>query len=132
MDEFHNVTEIIDGDDQQTVRREGDYWTIIYEKKVLRMKDSNGVRHLAYLLLHPHESIGAVEIERNTGRIAERGSDPVSRERARVNVTRSLSIVLQRITEHHPALGRHLKSTVRTGMFCTYTPDPRVRTVWES
>jgi hypothetical protein len=47
-------------------------------------------------------------------------------------VTRSISAALKRIATHHPALGRHLAATVRTGTFCTYTPDPRASIEWKS
>jgi hypothetical protein len=36
---------------------------------------------------------------------------------------------LDRIAEVNPALGRHLRRSVRTGTFCVYDPDPDV--VWE-
>jgi hypothetical protein len=28
-------------------------------------------------------------------------------------------------------LGRHLSSTIRTGRYCSYTPDPRAPITWE-
>jgi hypothetical protein len=31
----------------------------------------------------------------------------------------------------NPALGRHLSATIRTGRYCSYTPDPRVPIAWE-
>jgi len=52
-------------------------------------------------------------------------------ERARVNVTRAVKAVLERITEQSPALGRHLGATLRTGQFCVYVPDPRSPIRWE-
>ena len=51
-------------------------------------------------------------------------------ERARVSVTRAIRASLERIAEQHVPLGAHLEATVRTGMFCSYTPDPRVPIVW--
>jgi tetratricopeptide (TPR) repeat protein len=51
-------------------------------------------------------------------------------ERARVNVTRTVAAVLKRIASGSPALGQHLAATIRTGYFCSYTPDPRVPVVW--
>ena len=54
-----------------------------------------------------------------------------SAERARVNVTRAIRSALDRIGEHDPALGRHLTSTIRTGIYCSYAPDPRVPTTWQ-
>jgi CheY-like chemotaxis protein len=52
-------------------------------------------------------------------------------ERARVNVTRTIKGVLDRITEQSPALGEHLAATVRTGQYCVYVPDPRSPLRWE-
>jgi hypothetical protein len=52
-------------------------------------------------------------------------------ERARLNVTRALRTALRNITDAHPSLGRHLATTVRTGMMCTYQPDPRVPLHWD-
>ncbi len=43
-------------------------------------------------------------------------------ERARVNVTRSIRSSIAAIGESSPALGGHLKATVRTGTFCAYLP----------
>lgn len=51
-------------------------------------------------------------------------------ERARASVTRAIRQAMDRIEQHHPALGRHLNSTVRTGTFCTYVPDSRIGSEW--
>jgi pimeloyl-ACP methyl ester carboxylesterase len=47
-------------------------------------------------------------------------------ERARINVTRAIKIALERIAEHNPALAALLTSSIRTGMFCSYTADARL------
>ncbi len=52
-------------------------------------------------------------------------------ERARVSVTRAIKAVLQRIAEHSPALEQHFETTMRTGQFCAYVPDPRSPLRWE-
>lgn len=52
-------------------------------------------------------------------------------ERARVSATRAIKSALKRIREHSPELGEHLDATVRTGTFCSYTPDPRVPIHWD-
>jgi CheY-like chemotaxis protein len=52
-------------------------------------------------------------------------------ERARVNVTRAIKSVLDRIAENSPALGDHLAATLRTGLFCAYLPDPQSPLRWE-
>lgn len=53
-----------------------------------------------------------------------------SAERARVNVTRTIRAALKRITENHPVLGRHLTQTIKTGSYCSYSPDPRLPITW--
>jgi hypothetical protein len=51
-------------------------------------------------------------------------------ERARVNITRSIRAVLSRVREHSPTLAGHLDATIRTGTFCSYSPDPRAPIIW--
>ena len=51
-------------------------------------------------------------------------------ERARFSVSKALRTALKRITAEHPELGRHLRSTVRTGSFCVYEPDSRLPGTW--
>jgi hypothetical protein len=53
-------------------------------------------------------------------------------ERARINVTRAIKGVLQKLDESSPALAGHLRRTIRTGTFCSYNPDPRVPIHWAS
>jgi hypothetical protein len=52
-------------------------------------------------------------------------------ERARVSVTKALRSALGRVDHAHPGLGRYLRTTVRTGTFCSYTPSPRYAVRWE-
>jgi TAP-like protein len=52
-------------------------------------------------------------------------------ERARINVTRAIKIALERIAEHNPALAILLTSSIRTGAFCSYTPDSRLPASWQ-
>jgi hypothetical protein len=52
-------------------------------------------------------------------------------ERARVNVTRALRREIRRIADEDAHLGRELETTVRTGTFCAYEPDPRRPVVWD-
>jgi len=56
---------------------------------------------------------------------ARRLGDPA--ERARKTVSWRLRSTLDRIDQAHPALGRHLRQSVRMGTFCSYEPDPPVR-----
>jgi len=51
-------------------------------------------------------------------------------ERARVAVTRAIREVVRVIGEHDPALGAYLTSTIKTGTFCSYCPDPHEPVTW--
>ncbi|MBI3782863.1 MAG: AAA family ATPase [Deltaproteobacteria bacterium] len=52
-------------------------------------------------------------------------------EKARLNVTRAIKAVIKRIGEHNLILGRYLSTTIKTGAFCSYTPDPRFPIDWK-
>jgi hypothetical protein len=47
---------------------------------------------------------------------------PDEAERARISVGKAIRRVLVRVAQADPALGEHLRETVRTGMFCSYRP----------
>jgi hypothetical protein len=51
-------------------------------------------------------------------------------ERARLLVTQRIKAALKKIGEHHPTLSRHLRTSVRTGYFCSYTPDQQPPVRW--
>ena len=51
-------------------------------------------------------------------------------ERARLSVTKAIKSAVTRIGESDASLGRHLVTTVRTGTFCSYNPDPRTPVDW--
>jgi tetratricopeptide (TPR) repeat protein len=51
-------------------------------------------------------------------------------ERARLNVTRAIRSAMANLARADPALGEHLSRTVRTGRYCSYTPDPRAPITW--
>jgi hypothetical protein len=50
-----------------------------------------------------------------------RAGDPA--ERARKAVTGRIRMTIGRIDREHPALGRHLDASVRTGTYCVYRPE---------
>lgn len=50
-------------------------------------------------------------------------------ERARKAVRRRIATALARIEDEHPAAGRHLRRSIRTGAFCAY--DPAEAVTWE-
>ncbi len=170
-------------------RREGEYWTIAFEGRAFRLRDSKGLGYLAELLrnpgseLHVTALVGAAPGLGDAGEIldpqaraqyrrrlldlrealeqAERSNDPLRAtrareeiaflsqelasavglggrdrkaaaavERARSNVTLAVKAAKKRIGEHDPALAEHLRTTLRTGKFCSYTPDSRVPISW--
>jgi tetratricopeptide (TPR) repeat protein len=61
--------------------------------------------------------------ERRTGATAER---------ARSAVTLRIKDAISRIEKVHPELGRHLRASVRTGVFCSYAPEHEVAWTLES
>jgi hypothetical protein len=58
---------------------------------------------------------------------ARRLADPA--ERARKAVANRIRDAVSRIQASHPALGRHLRTSIRTGTFCSYEPERTV--TWE-
>jgi hypothetical protein len=63
------------------------------------------------------------------GRARRAGS---ASERARASVTLAIRSAMKRISDEHRGLGEHLGRTIRTGTYCSYLPDPRVRIVWDT
>jgi hypothetical protein len=53
-------------------------------------------------------------------------------ERAHVNVTKAMKSAINKISKSHPALGHHLRQTIRTGTCCSYTSDPRSPISWQT
>ena len=47
-------------------------------------------------------------------------------ERMRKAVTYRIRHAISRVADVHPELGRHLRASVRTGTWCSYTPEHRV------
>src|SRR4029453_19395278 len=48
-------------------RREGEYWTVIFDGVVVRLRDAKGLRHLARLLAHPGREFHALDLEAAQG-----------------------------------------------------------------
>jgi hypothetical protein len=194
-------------------RREGGYWTVMYEGSVVRLPDAKGLHYLARLLTHPGREFHSVDLEaadrppvpaapvgatvpggegelavrpdlgdagalldataktayqtrirelradleqaeafHDTARAAKiraeldflvkelaravglggRDRRAASHaERARLNVTRAIRAAMANLARDNPSLGRHLAATIRTGRYCSYTPDPRAPITWE-
>src|SRR5262249_49486779 len=62
-----------------------------------------------------------------SGRSRKAGS---AAEQARVNVTKNIGRALDLIEAKHESLARLLRSTIRTGIFCSYQPDPLFQVAW--
>jgi hypothetical protein len=135
---------------RQVCRREGDYWTIAFDGKVVRLRDTKGLRYLAELLRRPGEPLPAsalIAAASARATAAAAGCAPVGgdatpatespasgpsadAERARVTVTKGIKAALDRLAASHPSLAAHLAATVRRGYVCTYLPDPRAPITW--
>jgi tetratricopeptide (TPR) repeat protein len=205
-------TAVAAGTRGSAIRREGEYWTVVYEGSLIRLRDSKGLRYLAMLLTNPGRELHVIDLESEEHRgapgqsarrrrsmaddmvlrpdlgdagelldatakaaykarledleeevaEAEGFNDPARAakakeeidfiaselaravglggrdrraaahaERARLNVTRAIRAAMENLARANPALGRHLSSTIRTGRYCSYTPDPRAEIAWE-
>jgi tetratricopeptide (TPR) repeat protein len=201
-------------------RKEGEYWTVGYDGKAFRLKDTRGLGYLAHLLRHPaaefhvldlfggiasqHEvdetsqsvqglARGAEDLEKagihitrlgdagemldeqakvayrrrlselreeleeakelgNVERAeqAEQEVDALTKEllravglggrnrraasaseRARQSITKSIKLVLERIVQSDATLGDIFSRCIKTGIFCSYQPDPDFPIAWE-
>jgi hypothetical protein len=65
----------------------------------------------------------AQELAGAVGRAGHERSDTPA-ERARQSVTKAIKGAIRLIAAEHPELGRHLDSTIHTGLLCRYEPDP--------
>jgi hypothetical protein len=58
----HKETRQAPASPQAVFRREGDYWTVSWRGKVVRLRDARGLHYIAYLLANPARQILAVEL----------------------------------------------------------------------
>jgi hypothetical protein len=118
--------------DNSIFRREGEYWTIAYGGIVCRLRDTAGLRCLAFLLGRPGARVAALELVRAYAPNRAQGRRTTTRETelARVSVTRSIRAAMRRITTHNASLVAHLRATIKTGAHCSYAPDPRLPVPW--
>src|SRR5712692_348901 len=63
-------------------RQEGEYWTIAYQGTVFRVRDTTGLRYLAYLLRYPHRQIHVLELVASVEGPPEGAPTGFSRERS--------------------------------------------------
>jgi non-specific serine/threonine protein kinase len=52
-------------------------------------------------------------------------------ERARLNVSRAIRTAIAHVSQRLPALGQHLRRSVRTGVTCSYDPEPGTTIDWD-
>lgn len=52
-------------------------------------------------------------------------------ERARMAVTRAIRGAIDRIDREMPRLGGHLAASIKTGTYCSYSPDPNAEIDWQ-
>jgi hypothetical protein len=57
-----------------------------------------------------------------------RGLDD-DRDRARKAVTNTIKYSIEKIRQTHPEVGQHLKNSIQTGRFCSYSPGKPIS--WE-
>ncbi len=101
------------------LRSDEDGWEFCFDENTVRVRDSKGVRYLAELLRNP-------AVEFNASRLV----GEVDPQRARHAATRALKGAIDRLAAADPALGAHLRATIRIGTISSYQPDPRTPLVW--
>jgi AAA ATPase domain len=98
---------------ENVFRREGEYWTIVYDDAVLRLRDTKGLACIACLLRHPGRELHAAELlalagggaaPHPTGAPAELSVHPVFDPPARAAYRRRISELREEVDE---ARGRH-------------------------
>jgi hypothetical protein len=102
------------------------HWLVAYEGTAVRLKDAKGLGYIAHLLRHPDEELDAQWLVGARGE----GGAPPSREAARLAATKGIKVALRKIRSSHPALGRHLAASIRTGNLCAYAPPCDRRVTW--
>jgi hypothetical protein len=64
------------------------------------------------------------EVARATGLGGRARTTGAGQERARIATRKAISAAIERIATVDPALGKHLQASIRTGLSCSYEPDP--------
>jgi hypothetical protein len=129
---------------RNTFRKEGDVWRIVYDGEQKSLKHIKGLSYLAILLRNPRRPLHVfdlvqevcgspyseqIEIFKQMGREKwEEEGLSLSRpkelaDKARKAVYIAIQRSLEKIEKEHPALGQHLKNSIKTSYSCSYTPD---------
>jgi tetratricopeptide (TPR) repeat protein len=87
-------------------RREGDYWSVVFEGRTVRVRDLKGMRYLAQLLVHPGREFRVLDlVAAETGQqVALGDAGEMLDERAKTAYRRRLAEIEDDI-EHARALG---------------------------
>ena len=73
----------------------------------------------------------AAELARAVGLGGRARTTATAAERARVNVAKGIRIALAKIAEQSPLLEHYLATSIKTGLFCSYTPSPVNPITWD-
>jgi tetratricopeptide (TPR) repeat protein len=130
-------------------RKEGDYWTVSFHGSMFRLHDTIGMHYIRRLLAAPGVDFAAQNLvditqKANTKRPRKKparangranaarpdGSEYLSRERARLMVTKRIKDVIARIRPAHSELARHLATCIRTGHTCSYVAYDEHSSEW--
>lgn len=122
------LTESIDAPSGDIFHLEGEYWTIVYQGALCRLRDAKGLHYLAHLLRHPGERVSCGDLVLVTG--SGRNDAASTPEQTRLAVTKRIKAAMSKIEVHHAALGHHLIASIRTGYRCAYLPDPHEGGSW--
>jgi hypothetical protein len=80
--------------------------------------------------LHAERDALIAELAAASGLAGRTRPTGASSERARVAVTKAINAAVERIAAHDPALGAHLRRSVRTGAQCSYHPLAQDTRAW--
>ena len=135
---------------KSVIRHEKGVWSVEFAGSVVRLMDRKGARYLLALLARPGHALHVLDLVGDPDTVGQqRGAGgalaPVAAgagegdrrhlvleiERARQNATKAIRATIERLGDMNAALGAHLRNSVRTGVHCTYLPDPRTPVVWD-
>jgi predicted ATPase len=71
------------------------------------------------------------ELARALGIFGRDRTFPSNSERARLRVTNSIRAAIKKVCAAHSSLGRHLANSIKTGSFCSYTPESSAEESWQ-
>ena len=99
-----------------------------YQKRILELQQEMEEAEIA----HESERLGALQEEydrliehlsRETGKGGRARKVTGTIDKCRSAVTWRIRSAIKKIGDPHPALGRHLEASIKTGVFCEYAPE---------